>query len=538
MVDPSDGQVFREVCEERSPKRHSRESGNPGGGLFNGRQRYDRREREGHGMQGKGCVVIVICLLTTSNVFARTVTVGHGGQLEEHSITSALAASATGDTILVASGVYNVTSGETFPLVLRNGISLVGDNVGSKPEICGDVAHSVILCESVEDVLLSRLRITDGSAETGGGLCVLSSSVEVEDCSIMNNLARAGGGVFVRDSTVTLRSCMLKENRALAYYGFGGGLHLRRSRADIEVCVFTSNHAEGGGGGMSVLGGETEVRMCRVEKNYGYDGGGIICEPVDIEIGDCTILGNHASVNGGISLSAGSASIRDSTINGNRALAAGGLGIFQGSAALRNCLISENEASQYGGIKCSLGSATLTNCTISGNRTEEGPGVHFAFAHLRGTNCVFWNDASDEIALSFFASVDISYSDIKEGWEGVGNIQADPLFVDAAGGDFRLQLDSSCIDSASISGPETDILGNPRPIDIPGVGRDDTCDAYDMGAYEYVEGGSPPCTPTPTPDASLSATMNPRSDINEDHRVDARDLLILLSDWKKETGPQ
>jgi hypothetical protein len=31
--------------------------------------------------------------------------------------------------------------------------------------------------------------------------------------------------------------------------------------------------------------------------------------------------------------------------------------------------------------------------------------------------------------------------------------------------------------------------------------------------------------------------MDLAADINGDDRVDARDLLILLADWKKQTGP-
>jgi len=74
----------------------------------------------------------------------------------------------------------------------------------------------------------------------------------------------------------------------------------------------------------------------------------------------------------------------------------------------------------------------------------------------------------------------VSYSDIEEGWEGDGNIDADPLFSDTTNGDFTLQPTSPCIDA-----------GDP---DLDGDGTDYTADTddqdpdgsrLDMGAYYF-----------------------------------------------------
>jgi hypothetical protein len=90
---------------------------------------------------------------------------------------------------------------------------------------------------------------------------------------------------------------------------------------------------------------------------------------------------------------------------------------------------------------------------------------------------------------------DISYSCIQGGYSGPGNISEDPLFRDPANGDYRLQPLSPCIDTAGTSGPSDDLNGNPRPVDIAGIGREVT-DTYDMGAYEFQLNELP--TPTPT----------------------------------------
>jgi hypothetical protein len=41
----------------------------------------------------------------------------------------------------------------------------------------------------------------------------------------------------------------------------------------------------------------------------------------------------------------------------------------------------------------------------------------------------------------------VIYSNIQDGFDGIENIDADPLFVDEAKGDYHLQLNSPCADA-------------------------------------------------------------------------------------------
>ena len=88
-------------------------------------------------------------------------------------------------------------------------------------------------------------------------------------------------------------------------------------------------------------------------------------------------------------------------------------------------------------------------------------------------NCILVNGGTNEIVEGRCEQyTTVLYSDIEGGMEGEGNIDADPLFVDPLNDDYRLQAGSPCIDSGSTRWSANDLDGNPRPIDIPGLGRD------------------------------------------------------------------
>lgn len=66
-----------------------------------------------------------------------------------------------------------------------------------------------------------------------------------------------------------------------------------------------------------------------------------------------------------------------------------------------------------------------------------------------------------------------------------GNVQADPRFVDAAGGNFRLRGSSPCVNAGTNQAWMSnwlDLDGNPRLDTFSGV--------VDMGCYEHIRVGA------------------------------------------------
>jgi predicted outer membrane repeat protein len=216
-------------------------------------------------------------------------------------------------------------------------------------------------------------------------------------------------------------------------------------------------------------------------------------------IENLTITGGSAHDGGGIYCrDHSSPSFKNIMIIGNSALYFGG-GVYcynNSNPSFTNVSIINNSATgsaaSGGGICCNDNSnPALTNVTIANNSaigpggsSEKGGGIC-----CRGgsnpsiVNCILWNDIPQEIyfqSASYPNSITISYSDIQGGETEIainnngtvnwleGNIDNDPLFVDAINSDYHLSENSPCIDA-----------GNPNyPFDPDGT-------ITDMGAYYY-----------------------------------------------------
>jgi parallel beta-helix repeat protein/predicted outer membrane repeat protein len=196
-------------------------------------------------------------------------------------------------------------------------------------------------------------------------------------------------------------------------------------------------------------------------------GGAIYCySNSSPTITNCIIRGNAANAGGGIFCDVNSSpSITNCTITNNSAHSGGG-GIccnYQSNPTITNCTISGN-STEYGGggIYCDYSSPTIANCTMAGNSADRGGGIYYeGNSNSKITNCIIWNNAA-QTGAEIYGSADVTYSDVRGGYWGEGNINADPLLTP----DGRLQADSPCIDAGN-----PDFLPELGQVDIDGQPR-------------------------------------------------------------------
>ncbi len=375
----------------------------------------------------------------------------------------------------------------------------------------------------------------ESSDEGGGGIYCDAGSPTITDCVIAQNRANGGGGaIFQSGSNPTLLRCEIRENVADA----GGGIMLAsQSAARIESCAITDNQADlgaagircldsnptiltciiannttssaGAGGGLLIEHGTPWIEGCTLSGNVAGSGGAVACNNSETapRLQDCLFTGNTATAagdaSGGGAIASGhgaSPQVWNCVIQGNRAVALGGAVKLSGGSDARfiNCLITGNEAGVFGGgIYCSEWGgnfALLANSTVSDNSAAAGGGLYHDYrSRLTVANSLFWGNQPEGIVQTS-GDLAVTYSDVEGGWIGIGNLDADPRFVDPGNGNFRLLPGSPCIDAgdntAVPDGVDTDLAGLPRFICDATAAQTGNGDAplVDMGAYEYQIG--------------------------------------------------
>jgi parallel beta-helix repeat protein len=146
--------------------------------------------------------------------------------------------------------------------------------------------------------------------------------------------------------------------------------------------------------------------------------------------------------------------IKSSTAGAN----GGGLNTFNGAVVLQNVHLLENVAGNTGGgaMMMSVVSGGIENCLIKGNTASGSSGGLF-FAALSSCpirNNIVMSNVGGGISVVGVPCV-ADYNDVwdNSGWNygggmvpGAHDLSADPVFVDAAGGDYGLGLHSPCLD--------------------------------------------------------------------------------------------
>jgi YD repeat-containing protein len=222
-----------------------------------------------------------------------------------------------------------------------------------------------------------------------------------------------------------------------------------------------------------------------------------------IVVSNSVISGNHAdSTAGGVYASTirGTVVFKDNLVKANTAASHAGAQIDAqyGDAAFVNNVVHANTATDYGGGAFVSGRSqvSVVNNTMIGNAaTAEWGFAGGLYIRLLGEdadaqvyNNILWsnlaNTGGDFYTDTTPGTVNLSHNLVASSQvtgtitSSTDNIDADPLLVDPASGDYHLTFGSPCIDAGDDSAPwlpDTDFEGDARVLGV----------AADIGADEY-----------------------------------------------------
>jgi hypothetical protein len=167
----------------------------------------------------------------------------------------------------------------------------------------------------------------------------------------------------------------------------------------------------------------------------------------------------------------------------------GGLCVWSGGGLYQNNVIYENIGTYGGGLSVNNLDdgelAVFVNNTIVRNNGQFGGGIYVYNADAIVFNSILWANeafAQGNQIYEISSVVNVQYSDVQGGWEGEGNVDVDPLFMEDG---YHLKWESPLanqgeefisIGDENYECPEYDIDSEERPFQDtqPDIGADET----------------------------------------------------------------
>ncbi len=361
-------------------------------------------------------VLILLCLVINLQLTAQTIhyvtptgagtkdglswtNAYEGGQLQ-----TAINASASGDMVWVASGTYKPTTGtdRTISFQLKEGVKVYGGFAGTETQI------NQRNWKTNETILSGDLNGDDVVTGSGSTLSITNNSENSYHVFYHNDLGLT--------SATVLDGFTITGGNA---YNFGGGMINYNSSPTLENMKFIHNYAASGGG-------------------------------IYNDLSNCTITNSIFTQNIAIDYGGG---IYNS---------------FYSNPLLKNVAITQNTG---GGIFNSINSSpTLTNVTLAGNfSTFKGGGMYNEnYSSPVLNNCIIWGNTAANSGNQIY--IDGSYADhttttlnyccysnsandmvvnATGSFQYSNCITSDPLFINPALNNFRLNALSPCVDAGN-----------------------------------------------------------------------------------------
>lgn len=233
-----------------------------------------------------------------------------------------------------------------------------------------------------------------------------SGFLSLTQLKLTGGSAESGGAIYSSMATVALDSCVFEEN--VATKGDGGAVWLAGGDLTITGGEFSSNSATGNGGAVFAVDAEVVVQDGTVfDSNKAIEGGGLYCGGAETSIAtsadaaapSCSLsevifTSNNASSEeileydvyespwndiyggGGAAFYHGMVDITDSEFTNNYAQLAGGAlyGGTDSSMTIEGCVFEENFSQGYGGA-VGASTATVGGATVLRNNSADANGA-------------------------------------------------------------------------------------------------------------------------------------------------------------------
>jgi hypothetical protein len=379
-----------------------------------------------------------------------------------------------------------------------------------------------------------------GAGGNAGAISITTSTLNITNSIFRNNDAVGGGvgGAISADaSTLTINGGRF-ENNVASDGGLGGAIYSGAGELSVTNVTFIGNQ----GGAIFVDGGSATIATSNFEDNIneGATGGAVYISGAEATITGSTFLRNQAIGGGGggvgidAFLTTSVVTMTDSTFVENETPGGSGAALYVEGSIFANvdaisttidrCTFVNNgllddPTNGTSGSTIELRRRTdvlFTSSLLTGNTGGVGCVALASNARARVVNCTLVDNVPGPSNRTFFlpatavlqvrnsivrgstasnrrmfppslpvAALSVEYSNVSAGYAGIGNINSDPDFVDAVGGDYRLNATSPSVDAGDAAAVPSSSL-----LDLDGNARI-AGPTVDMGAYEL--GGSIGC---------------------------------------------
>jgi parallel beta-helix repeat protein/putative cofactor-binding repeat protein/predicted outer membrane repeat protein len=326
---------------------------------------------------------------------------------------------------------------------------VINDNTISNNNLNGNSGYGGgIGMDHCENVTIYENILTGNK---GGIHITYSNNVGITQNNINDNISFPainvhGDSIYISDNEISNNT--------------GIGISVDGSEAFIENNLIFGNSSTQKGAGINVSGSNIIIQNNEIIDNHSYDkGGGLYLGGANPVIIRNNIIRCNSALNrgGAIYTYSGNFTIENNLIDDNTCQNDGGA-IYLCHASgeiniIKNIFTDNHSITSEGGAIYSFGGdcdPNIINNTFVGNSADNSGGAIYSnFSTCYIENSILWNNRPNEI----FGGVYVTYSDIEGGFNGLGNINADPLFEDMGNGNFNLTENSPCIDTGNPNSP-------------------------------------------------------------------------------------